>query len=215
VNEDPRDERIAEALAAAPLDDVTRRRLVRNALDASAGGAGGEAADAEPPERRSWAPLVAAAVVILLVVVGIVALGGGGNDSTSDTAARKADRTPTAETPSAAADSSSGAAASLVPGTADLGDLGDLSSSAARQQARAAVAGSPTGYAAGVDNVEELLQDVADASCADSLRASGSTVVGVGSATVDGHRAAIVVTESNGTRTAHLLVLQPCALHPL
>jgi hypothetical protein len=214
VNEDARDERLGEALAVPPLDDVTRRRLVRNALDAAADGAGG-GTGADPPERRSWAPLVAAAAVILLVVVGFVALGGGGNDSTSDSAARKADRVPTAETPSAAADSSSGAAASLIPGSADLGDLGDLSSTAARDRARAAVAGSPTGYTAGVDNVEELLQDVADASCADSLRASGSTVVGVGSATIDGHRAAVVLTESNGTRTAHLLVFAPCALHPL
>jgi hypothetical protein len=98
-------------------------------------------------------------------------------------------------------------------GVTDLGDLGNLSSSAAREQARTEIAGSPTGYAAGVDNVQQLLGDVADAPCAGTLRRA--EIVGVGSATVDGHPAVVVVTERDGTRTAHLLVLQPCSLHPL
>jgi hypothetical protein len=219
VNEDARDEQLAATLAVPPLDDVTRRRLVRGALDALDDSDGTEVA--EPPrERRSWAPLAAAAVVILLVVVGIVALGSAGNDSTNNTAARNAEReptagTPAAGTPSAAADSSSGAAASLVPGTVDLGDLGDLSSSAARQQARTEIAGSPTGDAAGVDDVQQLLGEVTDASCAAPLRAAETTVVGVGSATVDGDTATVVLAERNGVRTAYLLVAHPCSLHPL
>ena len=227
MNEDARDEQIAEALAVPPLDDVTRRRLVRTALDAvpaeSAESDDADDADgARPPgERRSWVPLVAAAVVMVLVVVGVVALRGGGNDSSSDTAARKADRVPTAQTPSAAADSSSGAAASLVPGTADLGDLGDLSSTAARARARAAVTAEPLAEpfagstSPAVPTAEQLLQDVASASCADALHGSGTAVVGVGSATVAGDAAIVVVAERDGVRTPYLLVLRPCSLHPL
>jgi hypothetical protein len=217
VNEDARDERIVEALAVPPLDDVTRRRLVRAALEAVPA----ESDEAQPPrERQSWVPLVAAAVVILFVVVGVLALGGGGNDST-DTATRKADRVPTVGTPSAAADPSSGAAASLVPRTADLGDLGDLSGTAERDRARRAVTAEPLAEpfagssSPAVPTAEQLLQDVANASCADALRGSGTTVVGVGSATVDGNAAIVVVAERDGVRTPYLLVVQPCALHPL
>ena len=49
----------------------------------------------------------------------------------------------------------------------------------------------------------------------DPLRVAGTTVVAFGSATVDGHPAVVVVTETGGTRTASLLVLQPCSLSPL
>ena len=221
MTEDARDEQLGEALGVPPLDDVTRRRLVRNALEASSlgtDGKDGKDGAAEPPRARgSWTPLVAAAVVILLVVVGIVALGRGGNDSSSHTAARPADRAATAETPSAQA--TSGVGASLAPGTVDLGDLGDLSSAAARNRARAAVTVGPhadAGTGAVTPSVaEHLLRDVADAACADALRAGGTSIVGVGRATVDGSPAAVVVTETGGVRTASLLVLQPCALSPL
>lgn len=212
MTDDTRDEQLGEALAVPPLDDLVRRRLVRNALASQD--------EAEPPrERRSWAPLAAAVVVILLVVVGVVALGRGSNDSSSssDTAARTADRAPTAETPSAQA--TSGAAASSVPGAVDLGDLGDLSSAAARNRARAAVTVGPhadAGTGAVTPSTEEhLLQDVANAACADALRADSTSIVGVGRATVDGSPAAVVVTETGGVRAASLLVLQPCALSPL
>ena len=219
MTEDARDDQLGEALAVPPLDDITRRRLVRNALDAAADG---DPADAEPPERRSWAPLAAAAVVILLVVVGFIALGQGGDGSSSDTAARKADRVPTAETPTgqaptAAADSSSGAAASLVPGILDLGDLGNLSSARSRDRTRAALTTGPLtdSEAATTRSNEQLLQDVADAACAEPLRAESTAVVGVGSATVDGEDAVVVVTGTAGARAAFVLVLQPCALSPL
>jgi len=219
VTEDARDDQLGEALAVPPLDDITRRRLVRNALDAAADG---DPADAEAPERRSWVPLAAAAVVILLVVVGFVALGQGGDGSSSDTAARKADRVPTAETPTgqaptAAADSSSDATASLVPGILDLGDLGNLSSARSRDRTRAALTTGPLtdSEATTTRSNEQLLQDVADAACAEPLRTESTTVVGVGSATVDGEDAVVVVTETAGARAAFVLVLQPCALSPL
>lgn len=220
MTDDPRDEQLGDALAVPPLDDVTRRRLVRNALDALGSpetDADDEAAASREP--RSWAPLAAAAVVILLVVVGFVALGRGGDDA-SDTAARKADRVPTAETPTAqapAADASSGAAASLVPGILDLGDLGNLSSAARRERTRTALTtGTLTDSEAATKlSSEQLLRDVADAACAAPLRADGTTVVGVGSATVDGDHAVVVVTETAGARAAFVLVPEPCALSPL
>jgi hypothetical protein len=218
VNQDARDERIAEALAVPPLDDVTRRRLVRAALDAVPAKAD-EADEAQPSrERLSWVPLVAAAVVILLVVVGVLALGGGGDDST-DTAARKngASATSSVDAPLGSADAVAPAAgpgaSSGTVSVADLGDLGDLSSSAARRQARTAIAGSTTGYAAGIDRVQELLGEVAGAPCAGTLRSA--EIVGVGSATVDGHPAVVAVTSSGATSTPYLLVIRPCALHPL
>jgi hypothetical protein len=218
VTDDPRDEKLGDALGVPPLDDVTRRRLVRNALAAL------DPADEadEPHESRSWAPLVAAAVVILLVVVGFVALGGGGDDSSSDTAARKTDRVPTAETPTgqgptAAAESSNGGAASLVAGVLDLGDLGNLSSPASRARTRSALTtGTLTDSdAATALATDRLQQEVADAACAAPLRADGTTIVGVGTATVDGEDAVVVVTETAGARAAFVLVLQPCALSPL
>ncbi len=202
MTDDPRDEKLGDALAVTPLDDVTRRRLVRNALAALDQADEADEVD-EPRERRSWAPLVAAAVVILLVVVGIVALGQGGGDSSSDTAARKTDRVPTAETPTgkaprAAADSSSGAAASLVPGILDLGDLGNLSNAASRDRTRTALTtGTLTDSESATALVtDRLLQDIADAACAAPLRADGTTIVGAGSATVDGSDAVVVVTET-------------------
>jgi hypothetical protein len=218
VTDDTRDEQIGEALAVPPLDDLTRRRLVRNALAASVEEPDIDDTGADDAaERRSWGPLVAAAVVILLVVGGFVALGRSGDDNPTDTAARKADRTPTAETPtgqapSAAADSASGAAASFAAGTALYGDLGDLSTTAARTAARSAI-GAPDAPSGEVS--ESFAARVATASCAAPLRAAG-TVVGIGSATVDGRRAGVVVTQSaDGTRTPYLLEFSPCTVSPL
>jgi hypothetical protein len=60
VTEDARDQRnteLADALAVPPLDDVTRRRLVRNAVEAA------DAAESTTPgssDRRSRALPVAA-----------------------------------------------------------------------------------------------------------------------------------------------------------
>jgi hypothetical protein len=221
VTDDPRDEQLGDALAVPALDDVTRRRLVHNALAAL--DQEDETAEVDQPRgSRSWAPLVAAAVVILLVVVGFVALGRGGDDSSSDTAARKTDRVPTAETPTgqaptAAAESSNGAAASLVPRILDLGDLGNLSSPVSRERTRTALTtGTLTDSdAATALAADRLQQDVAGAVCAAPLRADGTTIVGVGTATVDGDDAVVVVTETAGARAAFVLVLQPCALSPL
>jgi hypothetical protein len=223
VTEDARDQRnpeLADALAVPPLDDVTRRRLVRNAVDAADTAESTTPGSTTPssPGRRSWAPLAAAAVVILLVVaVGVFALARSGGDS-SDTAARQGAKTPAAVAPTAAPTAgsaeSSGAAASVGAGVTAYGDLGDLSRASARDAARAKVASD--GAAPAADLSEALLVRIADAACAASLRTEGTTLVGVGRATVDGNDAAVVVTRgADGTRTAHLLVFSPCDLRPL
>lgn len=207
MTDDDRDPDLADALSVPPLDELTRRRLVHGALEAADG-------RSAAPTKRSWMPLVAAVVVILLVVGGIVALGRGGDDSSSDTAARRP--SPTSIGPEAAtAEGAAGAGPSPVAGTADYGDLGDLSSPAARSRARAKVA-VPTAAAAAPTSIGRLLSRVADASCADRLRADGTAIVGLGTASVDGHDAVVVVTTgADGAREAYVLVFAPCELHPL
>ncbi|MFN8027526.1 MAG: hypothetical protein U0W40_14570 [Acidimicrobiia bacterium] len=222
---DQRDPELAAALGVPPLDDVTRRRLVRNALDAAVDAtsdeSGGAAEDDEAPApaKRSWAPLAAAAVVILLVVVGIVALGRGGDDSSSDTAARKGndDRSSAAVAPeansSASAAGDAGTTTSFAAGVHLYGDLGDLSIPATRNAVRAELEGAhpPTG-----DVAESVAAEVAAASCASSLRADGMTIVGLGTATVDGQPAAVVTTRSpDGGETTSVVVFSPCSVTSL
>jgi hypothetical protein len=221
---DQRSPELADALAVPPLDDLTRRRLVRRALDASepAGDAGGGSGNRRPtPEKRSWAPLVAAAVVILVVVVGIAALTRSGDDSSTDTAARSTGRAQAAapEAGSTASSNSNadsgGAAASVAAGVSAYGGLGDLSTTSARDAARAKVT-APAAAAQADDVTEALLAQIADAACSAPLRADGTTIVGVGTATVHGNNAVVVVTrDADGTRTAHLLVFEPCRLQGL
>ncbi|MGZ4688083.1 MAG: hypothetical protein ACXVKA_04320 [Acidimicrobiia bacterium] len=98
--------------APPPLDDVTRRRLVRNALDA--------AADSSPrvaprSRSRSWLTVVAVAAAGLLVVAGIGAgiAAIGNRDSSSEKSA------------------SSAATGATAPLRGDVGDLGDVTSPAA------------------------------------------------------------------------------------
>ena len=69
---DDRDERLAALLAVAPLDDHTRARLVRRALDAA------------PPRRRRPAVLLSAAAALLVLVAtgaAILATSGGGGQT--------------------------------------------------------------------------------------------------------------------------------------
>lgn len=101
----------ARAAIAAPvpeLDEVTRRRLVRTAVDA------GPAAPASAPSRRtaSWRVIGAvAATVIILVGVGLtMATTGGDGPSHQD---------------------ASSSASDASPRRGDLGDVGDVTSPAA------------------------------------------------------------------------------------
>ena len=116
---DARDERLAQALAVPPLDDVTRRRLVRTALEH------------EPEEPRSPARFAAIASIAAALVVGAV-IGWAlvrQPDETSTTTARRGSQSGTGTV--ALAPSSSNAA--VLPAAGDstgpvtaLGDLGDV-----------------------------------------------------------------------------------------
>jgi hypothetical protein len=115
---DARDERLAGALAVPPLDDVTRRRLVREALDRPV----------PRPSRVLAAASVAAALAVGGVIGAVLVTGPQQSDTTT------AQRAPTA---SAEADSGRGAApesfetlqggekAAAAPVTS-LGELGDV-----------------------------------------------------------------------------------------
>jgi hypothetical protein len=118
-------ERSRTALQApvAPLDDLTRRRLVRNAL---------QELPAEPhSSRRSppWAAItaVAAAAIIAVAGIGVALSSSGGGDSSKS---------------SVGSDASRGASAPL---RGDVGDLGDVTSPEALRtllDRRAAAAGA-------------------------------------------------------------------------
>src|SRR5262249_38315256 len=74
--DDQRDERIATWLEAEPLDELTRRRLVAGAMQATA------EAPSSAPSRRAWR-WIATAAVIVVVLVGALAVftARGGDES--------------------------------------------------------------------------------------------------------------------------------------
>ena len=147
---DARDEHVAALLAVEPLDELTRRRLVRNALEAA------------PATRRRtsrvWWTGAAAAAVAAIVVTALVLTSGGSGDQT--TAAREptggsATTLPvttlpaTGTAPNDLSTQSSGDQAanpdtntkSLAPSAfgaspASLGDLGDVTAPAALRSPR-------------------------------------------------------------------------------
>jgi hypothetical protein len=112
---DPRlDERRRALLAARaaiaepepPLDDLTRHRLVRDAVRAAPTPASGD-------PRRRWSPWIAAAAVALVVVIGVgLAIAAFGNDSSTSS-------------------SSTGSSRVANPLRGNVGDLGDVTSTAA------------------------------------------------------------------------------------
>jgi len=115
---DRRDERVATLLAVEPLDEVTRRRLVRTAV-------------ASAPSRRPRLALVApvAAAIVVGLVVGAVLVN------------RPDDPTPTAA-PATTAGPEPRAAGDGVPNEAvaappALGDLGDVTDPATLRQSLA------------------------------------------------------------------------------
>jgi hypothetical protein len=105
-----RDERLGALLAVPPLDEVTRRRLVRDALDRPM-----------PRPSRVTAALSIAAAVAVGIVVGTVLVHG--NNEVATTTAQGA---PTASAGSEALKASPGAAADSQSPVTPLGELGDV-----------------------------------------------------------------------------------------
>lgn len=142
-----RDPQTAEILAVAPLDEVTRARLVRTALGAtsSAGDPGvgdpggrGDPTRRAPGWRRPVALVAGAAALLVGLAVGVAVLAPQGPDDTTATATgRSLVPTTAGVAPAGGADVATpeadrGAiAAAPAPGDPvaldDLGDLGDVS----------------------------------------------------------------------------------------
>jgi hypothetical protein len=208
--DDQRDERIATWLEPEPLDELTRRRLVATAMRTPA--------EAPTPvaSRRAWR-WIATAAVIVVVLVGALAVftAQSGNESQQNDAARKPqDRG--GETQQA----SPSIAATRSP--VAVGDFGDLDTPAnlrrlrtALERQRSALAAPANGgdadSAAGAETTSNQLSTLA---CRDQLPAG--TVTAVGSGTLDGRRALVVLTdEGDGARSIDAVLADPCEVRPL
>jgi len=198
---DPRFDGLVEV---APLDEVTRARLVRTALagadEQAPDGEGGQGPE-RPPARKPLARILAVAAALLVVlVVGLAVLVPRGSDDSRPTAldvpsdsAKRAGPTapltpdasaaPTAEAaPSAGSESAVLDAPSASLALPSLGDLGDVSN--ATRLARAASARLTRPFDATTVTVS---------GCAASAGNAFGTPVAAGTGTIDGRRAVVVV----------------------
>lgn len=191
--DDARDERVAALLAVPPLDDVTRRRLVRDALGAT------EDAPAPPRSRSRLAVAVPVAAAILVgLVVGAVIVQRPSDDP--PTAAQPASSVPAPQGDSErAAEADDGAPAvaqspSVAP--ASLGNLGIVDDEADLRIAVSLAEGQPAGPEAAT---------AAEAACA-STDPAGLGLVAVtalGTALHDDAPVVVLVgTDAEGRRRA-------------
>lgn len=194
---DARDERLAGMLAVEPLDEVTRRRLVRGALDAA--------------QPRSSRPRLAAAVSIAAVLLaGVVAVGitlsddGGDRPTAASTPERErapSDRVATTATPGAGektADAPAPAATSA--GVPDLGDVSDPTT--LRKRVQSVTEGETQ------SGPPETFDDDRAVPCSktlgEGLALRGLRVVGAGT---DRGRRVVVLTGTDGDTTVAISVL--------
>jgi hypothetical protein len=122
-SEEPgRDEQIHDLLEVPPLDDVTRRRLVRRAVEAAPGNP-----TAAPRSRFAFAVPVAAAIAVGLVIGAVVVTRP---DDPTPTAAPAASSTPApqGDGEQAGATDERALAPTESVAIADLGDLGTVES---------------------------------------------------------------------------------------
>lgn len=203
---DTRDGEVAQWLEVEPLDELTRRRLVANALregDAAA-------APAAPPTRSShaWRWLTAAAAVVVVLVVGLALLSGGGGNDEQATSRDRAALTPKSAAP-----------------TRDVGDFGNLDDPANLAALRRAL-GNPADTAefqAPPEAAGDALGSSSDttsgaaSSAGDATRLCGAVlpdggrIVAEGTGTVDGRPATVVLLEAaDGTRSLVVVLEDPC-----
>ena len=209
--DDARDERLAALLQTEPLDDVTRARLVRNAMAASEGSAVPQAGRAHRSSARvRW--LAVAAVLVALLAVGVAVLAR--DDSGSEPTAARA--------PKAAQPQSGAAESPNVPlnrsqldqpfsGGSDvqtLGNLGDVGKKAALRRAVTDVLSPKKSPAAAADRAESTANAAQPESqtitaCPYTELAELGRTIAVGTGTVDGAPVTVYVVErSNGDRVA-------------
>jgi hypothetical protein len=214
--DDQRDEGIAAWLEPEPLDELTRRRLVATAMQASAPEA---ATTAASPPSRAWRWIATAAVIVVLLV-GALALftAQGGNQETALNNAGKKPENRSGQTQQPSP--SIGATVSPV----DVGDFGDLDTPAnlrrlrtALEQQRSAAVAPTNGFDANSDanaGAEATSNQLSTLACRDQLPAG--TVTAVGSGTLDGRRALVVLTDrGDGSRSIDAVLADPCEVRPL
>ena len=213
---DVRDERLAARLETEPLDEVTRARLVRTAMAASA-----------VPEPSSWWTkrshwVGAAAVFVLLAVVlfGVAVrqqsetFNEAGSKLAPNSASDERTASPQFET------TESGAALFEALGIGDLGDVGDVGTTG---KLRSAVTGTLPAAEAKVESQPQVStldvtarglerRLIEDACPADARPPSGRTIA-LGTGTVDGKPVSVeVVEKSNGTRVAYTADANGCVV---
>jgi hypothetical protein len=195
---DVRDERLAARLETEPLDEVTRARLVRTAMAATA-----ETTTTSQPSRWSartrWLAVAAALVVVLAVGLAVVLRDNSGSEPT----AARAPKTGASESGSrSAADSPElDQNFSTDSGIRPLGDLGDVGSNPKlRRAVSAAGADAPSASPLSERSAQAAATSAAAAPCVIKPR---GTIVATGSGTAQGETVAVYVVERpNGSRVA-------------
>jgi hypothetical protein len=195
---DERDETLAAHLAVPPLDDLSRRRLVRGALD--------DAGASAPRRTRPARWLAAAAAVVIVAGVAWLALRGGSDDHPSAAGSPA----PTSSTPgttgpgtpsgagSDAAQPNEAFAGNSPTSAADLGDLGEVA--------------DPGTLRTRVADATALRKSASPAAgpCAAALasdHAGLGPVVATGRATFHGRPASVFVTTSRAGERVAVVVL--------
>jgi hypothetical protein len=207
-----RDEELAARLAVPPLDELTRRRLVRDALDA--------APAAKPRSHRRvpwWA--AAAAVLVLAVAATALALRSGSGSGDRPTAAAPTTRPAGGSQPRA--ESNSGTTAPLSPdrrlavpapsqaqaSSASLGDLGEV---ADRRTLRERVAAAQRSFSADKSAAGSAAPASSTLRCATALAAAQpqlGPVLGSGTATFHGAPATVVTARNRSGKLVAVVIL--------
>jgi hypothetical protein len=215
-DDDARDERVAAWLEAEPLDDVTRRRLVTNAMR--------ETSEKRDLHAARWIAAAAAIVVVLVGVLALVTAQGGGDEPQAATPARTpASGAPSAAASGAGAQADSGApaapyAASAAPAAVDVGAFGNLDRASNLGRLRTALEDAPGSLAAkGAERAagdSSALAALGALPCRTGLPVG--TILAVGSGTLDGRAAVVVLTDpGDGARSIDAVLADPCEVRPL
>ena len=225
---DDGDERLRALLAVAPLDEVTRRRLVTTAIGATR--AEDEAARGPRSHRRvAWLSAAVAATVAALAVI-TIALAGGGNDSvprdergraprwssSPESRARATNPSPatgsTDQTSPLAGATSAAGKTLLEGGVRNLGNLGQFASASALRTTVEHTLRSSTEESGAAPSF--AMKNVApNAALACATTASGAvpgfvTFEATGTATVRGHAALVFVARTGDGRHVLIVVRQ-------
>ncbi|TMK62578.1 MAG: hypothetical protein E6G60_09250 [Actinobacteria bacterium] len=218
---DDGDERLRALLAVAPLDEVTRRRLVTTAIAAAR--PEDEAARGPRSHRRvAWLSAAVAATVAALAVI-TIALAGGGNDSVPRAARTSPESRARATNPSPAtgstdqtsplAGATSAAGKTLLEGgVRNLGNLGQFASASALRTTVEHTLRSSTEESGAAPSF--AMKNVApNAALACATTASGAvpgfvTFEATGTATVRGRAALVFVARTDDGRHVLIVVRQ-------